>query len=168
MLDWGMVKLNRLEVQEERVVLHDIIDKVANQLLKSAEEKGNKIQVNCPSDLEILSDPDLLTIITRNLVQNCIKFTKDGRIDILCSTDNGNVILKFKDTGVGIPFENIDKIFKIDKTLTTVGTNGEVGTGLGLLLVKDYVTKLGGEISINSMEGVGTSVTIVFENKIKK
>ena len=165
MMDWGMVKLNRLEVQEEQVHLKDIIEKVASQLSKSAEEKGDTISINCPTDLEIISDPDLLTIITRNLIQNSIKFTQNGRIEIICTLENGNAILKFKDTGIGIAFENLEKIFKIDKTLTTVGTNGEVGTGLGLLLVKDYVTKLGGEISINSMEGVGTTVTLILVNK---
>jgi len=167
MLDWGMIRLNRLEVQEEHVTPYDIISKVVSQLSKSAAEKGNQVIIDCPQDLVIISDEDLLSIIFRNILQNSIKFTNNGKIIISCTTNDKNVVFKIKDTGVGIPFENLDKIFKLDKTLTTIGTNGELGTGLGLILVKDYVTKLGGEISINSMEGMGTTVTIILENKIE-
>ncbi|HRT67495.1 MAG TPA: ATP-binding protein [Bacteroidota bacterium] len=167
MLDWGMVKLNRLEVQEERILPLEILYKVRSQLIKSAEEKGDQIIIECPSELEITSDPDLLTIVFRNIIQNSIKFTENGRIEIECFTKDSDVIFNFKDTGIGIAYENLEKIFKLDKTVTTIGTKGEVGTGLGLLLVKDYVTKLGGEISINSMEGKGTTVTIILKNKIE-
>jgi len=167
MLDWGMVKLNRLEVQEQRIIPLEILYKVRSQLIKSAEGKGDQIIIECPSELEITTDPDLLTIVARNIIQNSIKFTENGKIEVECYTKDSDVIFTFKDTGIGIAYENIDKIFKLDKTFTTEGTKGEVGTGLGLLLVKDYVTKLGGEISINSMEGKGTVVTVVLKNKIE-
>jgi len=167
MLDWGMVKLNRLEVQEQRIIPLEILYKVRSQLIKSAEGKGDQIIIECPSELEITTDPDLLTIVARNIIQNSIKFTENGKIEVECYTKDSDVIFNFKDTGIGIAYENIDKIFKLDKTFTTEGTKGEVGTGLGLLLVKDYVTKLGGEISINSMEGKGTVVTVVLKNKIE-
>lgn len=163
-LDWAMVKLNRLDVQEAPAFPYEILSKVSNQLIKSAQEKGNQILIDCPKDLVINSDPDLLTIIFRNIIQNSIKFTENGIIEVACQVNNENVIFKIKDTGIGIPYENIEKIFKPDKTNTTKGTRGEMGTGLGLLLVKDYITKLRGEIKINSMEGKGTTVEIIFPN----
>jgi len=153
-----------LDVQEVPVFPSEILSKVSNQLIKPAQEKGNQILIDCPKDLVINSDPDLLTIIFRNIIQNSIKFTENGIIEVACQVNNENVIFKIKDTGIGIPYENIEKIFKPDKTNTTKGTRGEMGTGLGLLLVKDYITKLRGEIKINSMEGKGTTVEIIFPN----
>ena len=99
----------------------------------------------------------MLKTILRNLVSNAIKFTNNGgTINIKARTNNSNVTISVSDNGIGIPPENLTKLFDISEVLTTKGTAEETGTGLGLLLCKEFVEKHGGKIWVESEVGKGS------------
>ena len=107
------------------------------------------------------ADKNMVNLIIRNLISNAIKFTDNqGVITIQCA-DAGNTMLAISiaDTGIGISDDNIAKLFRIDEYFSTSGTAGEGGTGLGLIICKEFVEKNKGAISINSEPGVGTTFT---------
>ena len=98
----------------------------------------------------------MIRTVLRNLFSNAIKFTEKGEVLIESEVSKTMVMTSIMDTGVGISDEAIDKIFRIDSNINTTGTNNEKGTGLGLILSKEFVNKNGGEIWVNRMEGQGT------------
>jgi len=110
----------------------------------------------------------MLKTVLRNLVSNAIKFTKTGGAIIINAEVNpDNVTISVSDNGNGIPPENLAKLFNISEVLTTKGTAGETGTGLGLLLCKDFVEKLGGKIWVESESGKGSRFSFTMPNNYK-
>jgi two-component system sensor histidine kinase/response regulator len=113
--------------------------------------------VNIPKK-PILADPNMIDTVLRNLLQNAIKFTHlVGNIIISAYTDHEWMWVKITDTGIGISKERIESIFKLDTTLSTIGTKGEVGSGLGLHVCNELVKKCGGILKVTSQEGDGTT-----------
>jgi signal transduction histidine kinase len=113
--------------------------------------------VNIPNK-PILADPNMIDTVLRNLLQNAIKFTHlGGNIIIPVYTDHEWMWVKITDTGIGISKERIESIFKLDTTLSTIGTKGEVGSGLGLHVCNELVKKCGGILKVTSQEGDGTT-----------
>jgi signal transduction histidine kinase len=104
------------------------------------------------------ADKNMLSTIIRNLVSNAIKFTHSGgRVTISSRIVNDLVELSIKDTGVGIKKENLNNLFKVDKSISTKGTANEEGSGLGLILCKEMVQMHGGNILVESEPGKGTT-----------
>ena len=96
--------------------------------------------------------------VLRNLISNAIKFSeKDGVVSINAVMRNDTLEVKIKDTGIGIPHNNIQYLFNIDKNISRCGTAGEKGTGLGLVLCKELIEKQGGFLGIESEEGKGST-----------
>jgi signal transduction histidine kinase len=127
-----------------------------------AENKQIKLANEVPSDTLVFADEEMVTTVIRNLVSNAVKFTKSGgTITILAKIIDGAVITEVRDTGVGIPKERMKQLFKPDVNHSGVGTDGEKGTGLGLIICKDFVEKNEGEIWVNSTPDEGTSFYIL-------
>ena len=102
----------------------------------------------------------MITAVIRNLVSNAIKFTKsNGKIEIACDGTEKAVEITISDNGVGINKENLENLFRIDSYYSTSGTLGESGTGLGLIICKEFIEKNGGKISVVSEEGKGSAFT---------
>ena len=109
----------------------------------------------------------MLNTVLRNLVSNAIKFThKNGEVKISAKQNEKNVIISVTDTGVGMSKEKIGKIFNISEKVTTYGTEDETGTGLGLILCKEFVEKHNGKIWIESEEEVGSSFIFTIPLKL--
>ncbi len=109
----------------------------------------------------------MVSTVIRNLLSNAIKFTpKKGTITINCEQRDTMALFTISDTGIGIPAKGISKLFRIDGHYTTLGTEEELGTGLGLILCKEFVEKNGGKIEVTSEEGVGT--TFSFSLPVRK
>ena len=101
----------------------------------------------------------MVETILRNLISNAIKFTNTGgEIVIKTFQDDKKLTVSVADNGVGIAKENLEKLFRIEENFTTFGTGNEKGTGLGLLLCKEFVAILKGEIRVESEEGKGTTM----------
>ncbi len=114
--------------------------------------------VNTPNEL-ILSDSNMIDTVLRNLIQNAIKFSyPGGKVIISSQTEHEWMWIQIADKGIGISKKRIKSIFKLDRTFSTVGTNGEVGSGLGLHVCNELIKKCGGKLDIISQEGNGTKV----------
>lgn len=123
-----------------------------------AERKGITIELTADDDLSITSDPEMWKIIWRNLISNSIKFTStDGFIHLGVKADTPEVLCWISDNGVGIKAQKLPSILSESYIESEPGTNNEKGTGLGLNLVKNIVLKLGGQITVESKENVGTT-----------
>lgn len=102
----------------------------------------------------VYADESLISTILRNILTNAIKFTRsNGKIIVSSESKNGFLEVSINDSGVGIEPENIEKIFSIDSKFSKRGTENEKGTGLGLILCKEFVEMLGGKISVTSEIG---------------
>lgn len=161
LLEWGRLQLGKYNVELKEIVLKDEIDKIIETYNDNTRVKGNLLENHLPLHLKITSDPHIVRTIFRNLIQNSIKFTENGHISIeVLKQQDSTITFAVKDTGVGIPQEKIQDLFHVDKAFTTKGTRDEVGTGLGLILVNDYLKKIEGTISVESKIGVGTTFFI--------
>jgi signal transduction histidine kinase len=123
-----------------------------------AGQKSIVIKKDLPQNAPVFADKAMIGTIFRNLVSNAIKFTMTGGEVIISAVEKQNeIIFSVKDTGVGIPKNNIGKLFRIDQNYSTPGTNKETGTGLGLILCKEFVEKQGGRIWVESEEKIGST-----------
>ena len=121
--------------------------------------KNIHIAVEIPEDrMEVRADIDMIKTVIRNLISNAIKFSNEGS-EVLVSLreEDSMAIVSVKDSGCGIDDENQKKLLHTDTHFSTFGTNNEEGSGLGLLLCKDFVTKNGGELWFTSKKGEGST-----------
>ncbi len=114
-----------------------------------------------PNDVKLIIDKHTSMIFIGNLINNAIKFTPEGGlISIITSEKEDCIRLHISDTGVGMTPEVINNLFKIDENTSTPGTNDEQGTGLGLILCKEFVEKNGGDLKVTSEVGTGSEFII--------
>jgi signal transduction histidine kinase len=126
-------------------------------LSSTAKKKGVNILVEVEDKDMIYADKDTINTVIRNLLSNAIKYTqKDGMITITSVNLKDRVQISISDTGIGISLENMEKVFMIEHTISTLGTDNEKGTGLGLMLCKDFIEKHNGKIWIESEVGKGS------------
>lgn len=164
LLSWCRSQINAIDFNIERVFLKKIIDDEIIFFNNKAIEKKIKIYNEILENDFILADKNSIQLVLRNLFSNAIKFCRTNdtiTISFQIKEDKGIVI--FKDTGVGMTHDVVEKLFG-GEIFTTYGTNNEKGTGLGLLLSKDFIEKSGGEIFVESKVNVGTSFFITFPN----
>lgn len=160
LLVWANSQSGNLDYNPKKTELvKDVLD-VVSLLEIQAIKKEIDIYNNVDHNLLVKADENMLNTILRNLISNAIKFTKQhGEIKIQSVLNKNMVEITVKDNGVGIPKEDIDSLFSIDVKNTHVGTANEQGSGLGLVLCKDFVEKHSGEIWVNSSENEGTEFT---------
>jgi two-component system sensor histidine kinase/response regulator len=158
LLGWAKSQSDALIVTPEEIELRDAIESIARLVKLNLDNKKIQLDLNIPEDVRVMADLHMLNAIVRNLISNATKFTPTGgAITVTAAEDGDEVVIKVADTGVGIPPENLDKIFNPNVQTTTEGTNKEGGSGLGLLLVQDFVQKNNGAISVESTVGEGTT-----------
>lgn len=139
---------------------YEIIAEVANILEHGAKSKNIRMIFNSGQILPITADVYMLKAILRNLVSNAVKFTKEGGlIEVTAKHDSSNTIIEVIDNGVGMSQAALGKLFNISSIKSSKGTSNEKGSGLGLILCKEFVEKHGGKIWIESQVDVGTKVS---------
>lgn len=159
--DWGRLQMKVQRQQKLPVGLRTTVEQVLVNHTLAANLKHNTIANEVPEDLILQTEPQALQFIIRNLVSNAIKFTEYGTITITAQQAEHKIHLKICDTGIGMSRERLTGIFGSQKNFPVTGTQGEKGSGLGLLLIKEFLDKIGGQILITSEEGAGTCVTII-------
>lgn len=160
---WVNTKHTKAAYDPHKVKLHSVINKALDALLLNAKQKDIKIENKIPEDIFVFADINMLKSVVQNLVSNSIKFTpKDGHILITANIKNSMAEVHIKDNGVGMPQEILNSLLK-NKNVSTKGTEKELGTGLGLKLVKDFVIQNGGDIYFESEENKGTTVTFTLK-----
>ncbi|MCA0447229.1 MAG: tetratricopeptide repeat-containing sensor histidine kinase [Bacteroidetes bacterium] len=159
LLQWSRAQTGALAYSPKPIRLTKEIETVLGLYRSTADEKTISLINETDQDLVVWADGDLLSGILRNLVNNAIKFTgEQGSVKIQTESINPDMLkIKVVDNGVGISLENQYKIFRLDQTVSQKGTSGENGTGLGLILCKEFAEKNRGEIGFFSEEGKGTT-----------
>jgi signal transduction histidine kinase len=157
LMEWARAQSGNIPFEPRLYYFIDICMHVQKNLNPNAAAKN--IAINCLADrnLRVFADMEMLKSILRNLVTNAIKFThRGGVINIDAEEAAGQVMISVSDNGIGIKPEDITKLFTITHTLTTKGTDEETGTGLGLILCREFVDMHGGEIRAESKAGKGS------------
>lgn len=158
LLSWAKSQRGELGYKPLKGNLDEVIKETVHLLSGQAHEKHIKIKTTIDENIKIVFDHDMVKTIIRNLGSNAIKFTpENGNISITAKLMDDHVEIMVKDSGIGIEKENLNKIFNDKVHYTTYGTKNEKGTGLGLMLCKDFVEKHGGRIRVKSEVGKGSA-----------
>ena len=166
LLEWSLMQRGMTSFNPVSFLLMPKISETLLMVLQLASEKRIIISYNVPEDLMVNADAQMFESVMRNLVFNSVKFTsKGGNISITAKLIPVNSIeISVKDTGVGMNKRMIDHLFRFDEMTTCKGTEGEPGTGLGLMICKDFVEKHGGKLWVESEEGKGTTFSFTLPN----
>ena len=161
LLIWAQSQLNKIEFSPAELKLTDVIQNSIKGLKQSADNKQIAIRFELNDEIFVLADHNMVQTIVRNLLSNAIKFTpRGGSVIIKTDVNNTNSAnIRITDNGVGIEKSSLSKIFDLSNTHHTTGTEDEKSTGLGLILVKDFIEKNKGTITIDSEKGKGTVVS---------
>jgi signal transduction histidine kinase len=137
--------------------LKNLIDENILNLEQFSANKEIEMHSTVKETMFIFADKNMIKTILRNLLSNAVKFSyRSGKVLIGAVVGQDKVIISVKDDGIGIPKENIEKIFRIDANYLVPGTENEQGTGLGLKLSKEFIEKQGGKIWVESIENKGS------------
>lgn len=169
LLDWSMVETGRMSYHPEKLDLAHIVREVISLLNSTAKGKEVTLTTSIADDetVEVFADRNMLFCTLRNLVSNGIKFVAPkGEITINLSKTDDFVQVDVIDNGMGMTEEQISRLFRIDSCQSMPGTQGETGTGLGLLLCQEFVTKNGGEIWVKSKINEGSIFSFTIPLKV--
>ncbi|MEP1094654.1 MAG: two-component regulator propeller domain-containing protein [Cyclobacteriaceae bacterium] len=157
LLNWSKSQLDGLAVNPEKISLLPIVDENFKLFETQASHKELELKNTIPGTEYVNADLNMTKVVVRNLISNAIKFSKrGGSIEFRCGRKNGMVEFSIHDQGVGISADSLTKIFE-KELYTTAGTKDEKGTGIGLILVKEFVEKNGGTVAVESVEGEGST-----------
>ncbi len=157
LLDWSRSKTGRIEFHPENKYLSLIVKSTSDLLFEQARAKNITIVSKVTADVRVFCDENMMQTVIRNLISNAIKFTfPGGRILVEADNRSSEVLISVADNGIGIPKSQITKLFRIDEVYKTDGTNKEKGTGLGLILCREFVEKNNGRIWAESDPGKGS------------
>ena len=164
LLQWSRIQRGVLEYNEEQFQLDLVVKFIADLFQPNIQAKRIELINKIDEEIWVKADNNAVNTTLRNLISNAIKFTNfGGKITIDAKEMEDFFAISVTDTGVGMEKDDMNKIFKIDKHHSTTGTNNETGTGLGLILCKDLVNLCGGEITVDSTPGVGTTFTFTLK-----
>jgi ligand-binding sensor domain-containing protein/signal transduction histidine kinase len=158
LLTWSRSQTGRLKYEPVNFNLSRLIEVNLNLHRAMAEYKNVKLEFEQKDNIIAFGDRDMINTVIRNLVNNAVKFTSPGGLVKVEVKQDNNIIQVFViDNGTGISEENMQKLFKIDVKYKTPGTSGEKGTGLGLILCKEFVEKNGGQMIVRSILNQGST-----------
>lgn len=157
LLEWARSQTGRMEFSREYIELGALINEVIELSNESAHQKSIKIIKELPRNLLVFADKAMINTILRNLISNAIKFTyPGGQIIVSAEKKLDELKISISDNGIGIKKEAIGKLFRIDENNIRMGTQNEIGTGLGLILCKEFIEKHRGKIWVESEIGKGS------------
>jgi len=157
LLVWGAGQFQKENLHREAVDVKLLADKINRLLVGVASHKNIELVQKVDELCIARFDKNQLEFIMRNLVANAIKFSKEGeKIEIRGYRQNGHVVFEVEDNGVGMSEETIKKLFDIESRISSRGTSGERGVGLGLVLIQEFLSKNQGHIAVESEEGKGS------------
>jgi signal transduction histidine kinase len=157
LLLWSRTQRNKITINTGTFNLSKIIETDINVLRLTAEKKGISINNYADDGIMATGDREMISTAFRNLLNNAIKFTPANRkVTVRSEVENSFVRISIEDEGIGIDTHNLEKIFDIEEKFQTDGTDGEKGTGLGLIICKEFVEMNRGKIEVNSIPGKGS------------
>jgi two-component system sensor histidine kinase/response regulator len=163
LLVWASGQIKGVLVEPKKVNIHKLAEENCQMLRSMAIQKNIQLQNDTDEDACIMADPNMVNLILRNLLSNALKFTPEGgNVSILSQEEDEFHQIIVIDNGVGIEAEKIPHLFTAHLNVSTQGTGNEKGTGLGLMLCKEFVEKNGGSIWVESEAGKGSSFYFTF------
>jgi signal transduction histidine kinase len=161
LLQWAKSQTGKIILQPEILKIKIIVESNIVLLKSNIDHKSIRIENIVQDGSFVFADENMLNTVIRNLLSNAIKFTpKNGKITFATVTDKneqkGYITVCISDTGVGMDKETLSTLFKVEKSTTTIGTDKEKGTGLGLILCYEFVEKMGGKMWVESETGKGS------------
>ena len=161
LLHWALSQTKEISCRVEKIDIVRLLQEVIGMYMESILAKELQLTTAFPTYIEVAGDYDTLSTVFRNIVSNAIKYThRNGSIHIAINQENDQVLIQLSDTGIGVAAEKLSSIFSIDERKSTQGTENEKGTGLGLLVTKEFVQLNKGAIHISSAINKGTEVSI--------
>ena len=158
LLTWSKTQRGNLNVEKVKFNLQKTIETNINILKLSAEKKNIQIIFDGKEEIFAHADREMISTVVRNLINNAVKFTpSDKEINVRAKVNKTMIEVEVSDQGVGISEENLERLFRIDDKFKSDGTAGEKGTGLGLIICKEFIEKNGGSIKVKSKSGEGSS-----------
>ncbi len=157
-LMWAKAQQGKIPFNPKYLDFRDVCKNILETLESNARAKNIRIDCQIDEKCSVFAEVEMLKTVLRNLVSNAIKFSNNGGIvSLSCQQTHSEVTVVVADKGVGINHENLPKLFDISQVITTMGTSNESGTGLGLLLCKEFVQRHGGKIWAESEAGTGSN-----------
>ena len=157
LLQWANAQRNKIPYNPESCNIHEILSTNFFLLNNIVKEKKVKLISHIDENVKVFADYEMINTVFRNLISNAIKFTPQGGLIEVYASSNGTVYeFSVVDSGIGINKENIKKLFRPDVHHTTPGTSNEKGTGLGLIICKEFIHKNNGRIWVESEPGKGS------------
>jgi len=159
LLHWARSQMQADAVKPQMIDVAGLMTEVVRLLRLQADAKNINVSYDADTTVVAFADKDMVNLILRNLLSNAIKYTPEkGSIDVGARRSRAGIDIFVKDTGMGIPPDALQKI-RGNNFYTTKGTAGEAGTGLGLMLCKEFVIRNGGSLHIESIPGKGSTFT---------
>lgn len=159
LLNWSLSQMEGIRTEHRKLEIKNLIDEACYLMEEVAERKNIVVENASPAPVYVFADFNQIQLIIRNLLHNAIKFSKaNGKVLVTASADTANCYVSIKDFGIGMTPEETEMILG-SKYFTKQGTQQEKGTGLGLLLCKEFIKRNGGELNIQSNPGDGTEVS---------
>ncbi len=157
-LFWTASQLKGLQVKKEKFDFHILIEENVQLFQTISASKKIVFHHNAPMNFMITSDRNILNFVIRNLIANAIKFSfEGGEINIPVLMENRTLSVQVKDQGIGMDEQTLQKLLTPDRTISVAGTDNEKGTGLGLALCREYLLKIGGQLTVESIAGRGST-----------
>jgi len=167
LLELARLKDGRYQFKFENVNINEITEQVLQLQRTNTLNKKVTLENNISKDVFIYADKVSVDTILRNLTDNAIKFTPaGGKVSLESESKDEKVVIYVKDNGVGMDSEDMKNIFRLDKRITSKGTNDEKGTGLGLYVCKEMIEKMNGSIKVESVIGKGSTFVVTFPRKV--
>ena len=165
LLNWAKTQMQGIKSNQVTVMLSEVVKETVELLESEANKKQIKLLNQVEKDTKVLADLDMTRLIMRNLIGNAIKFTENrGKVVIEASISENSVEISITDNGVGIPKDIAGKLFSDNYHHSRLGTAKEDGSGLGLLLCREFTEENGGKIWVESQEGEGSIFKVRLKN----
>ncbi len=161
LITWARSQMHEEQTNPELIDVRTVIDETFKISIEEATKKGVTLQRDNDEPANVYADRNHLLLTLRNIINNSIKYTESGdRISITAVEENGHTKITIEDTGVGMDDEVKEKLFSLEGTVSQLGTSGERGTGLGLVLVKIFLERNGGSLSVSSEKNKGSKFIV--------
>lgn len=166
LFEWGKIQTGKIKIQKQNVDLSSLIDEISFSLSKKLKSKEIELIIECRESLFLFTDRDALIAVLNNILMNSIKYSfNKSQIFLRVKENPDSFLLELEDLGIGMSELEKNKLFKIEEHFNMPGTNGETGTGLGLIIAKEYLEKLDCKIDIKSEKQRGTKITLICPKK---
>lgn len=164
LLEWVKANRRRQDTTPQYVNLSLLVEENLTGLNSKIDEKEIRLEKEIGENIPVYGDKMMINFVIQSLLNNAIKFSNNnGIIRISCNKIGDRAELLISDNGIGIPKENLEKLFNLDELVTTPGTGNEKGSGLGLMICRDFVEVNNGKLILNSEFGKGTTVSVTLQ-----